>query len=107
MQVDVSTDTNLAQVFTPKKWLTDVQQRQQSPSPDPLLLHGLHQGRTSQYTVDDLLLLIRELLPRGAARPVHRPPNPEPKTHTKINTHGVQSGNAAQTKGQRLQKVHN
>lgn len=53
---------------------------------NPLLLHGLHHGSTSQHTVDDLLLLIRELLRWEAARHVHRPPNPEHKNRfTQVN----------------------
>lgn len=46
-----------------------------SVSPDALLLHALHHGGASQHAVDDLLLLIRELCPRRAARhAVHPPP---------------------------------
>lgn len=60
-----------------------LQQRRRFPdSPDPLLLLGLHHSCTSQHAVDDLLLLIREVLPRGAARYVHRPLGSGNKTHT-------------------------
>lgn len=47
------------------------------PSPNPLLLLALHHGCPGQDAVDDLLLLVRELRPGGAASHVHRPPNLE------------------------------
>lgn len=46
-------------------------------SPNPLLLLALHRGCPGQDAVDDLLLLVGELRPWGAARHVHRPPNLE------------------------------
>lgn len=51
--------------------------RRRSVSPNPLLLLALHHGCAGQDAVDDLLLLICELLPGGAARHVHRPPSLE------------------------------
>lgn len=72
------------------EWCDSLLQRQWfSISLNPLLLHVLHHGRSSQHAVDYLLLLIREVLPQGAARHAHCPPNLEPKTHTKTDTHRV------------------
>lgn len=49
---------------------------------DPLLLHGLDGGCSGQDSIDDLLLLIRELVSSSAARHVHGAASPEAHRQT-------------------------